>query len=345
MNAQARSHIEIDGSVGEGGGQILRSALSLSVITGRSIRISNIRANREKPGLMRQHLTCVKAAQQISAADVVGAELGSRTLEFRPQTLVGGSHHFAIGTAGSTSLVLQTILPALLKADAPSRITVEGGTHNMLAPSTCFLQRVFLPQLRRMGADISLDVIREGLFPAGGGSVVLQVRPTPLQALDLLERGPRQGIQAEALLAAVPEHVGLREITTVADHYKLRREHIRHRVLGSRTGPGNVLSVWADFQHVSELVTVYGERRLSAERVAEKACAELDAYLDSPAVVGEYLADQLLLPMWLAGAGHFRCATPSLHTSTNLQTLRLFGGPVLECMAVASGLYEVRVAA
>lgn len=344
MQAQGRSTIEIDGSVGEGGGQILRTSLSLSVITGRPIRITRIRAGREKPGLMRQHLTCVKAAQQISAAEVEGAELGSSTLVFRPQALVGGSHHFAIGTAGSTSLVLQTVLPALLCAKEASRITVEGGTHNMLAPSTCFLQRAFLPQLRRMGADVSLEVVREGLFPAGGGAVVLQVRPAALHGLSLCERGAKQSIQAEALLASVPEHVGLREITAVADHYKLRREHIRHRVLGSRTGPGNVLSVWAEFEHVVELVTVHGERRLPAEQVAAKACAQLDAYLDSGAVVGEYLADQLLLPMWLAGAGRFHCVAPSLHTTTNLQTLSLFGGPSLVCEKLANGAHEIRVA-
>src|SRR5690349_4717720 len=133
----------IDGSQGEGGGQILRTALSLSVLQRRAIRIENIRAGRAKPGLMRQHLTCVKAAAAISAADVAGADAGSTTLEFRPNALVGGAHHIAIGTAGSAMLVLQTILPALLRADAVSRITIEGGTHNMLAPSATFLARCF----------------------------------------------------------------------------------------------------------------------------------------------------------------------------------------------------------
>ena len=144
--------IELDGSIGEGGGQILRSALSLSVITGRPFRLRHIRANRAKPGLMRQHLTCVQAAAQISAADVSGAELQSSELLFIPKTLVAGAHHFKIGTAGSTMLVVQTVLPMLLAAQDDSRITIEGGTHNMMAPSSCFLSRVFLPQLRRIGA-------------------------------------------------------------------------------------------------------------------------------------------------------------------------------------------------
>ena len=150
--------LTIDGSQGEGGGQILRTALSLAVLQQRPIRIERIRAGRAKPGLMRQHLVCVKAAAAISAADVRGAELGSTALDFVPNTLVGGAQHFAIGTAGSAMLVLQTLLPALLRADAPSRITIEGGTHNMLAPSACFLARCFQPQLARMGAQVSLEV-------------------------------------------------------------------------------------------------------------------------------------------------------------------------------------------
>lgn len=325
--------IHIDGSMGEGGGQVLRSALSLSVLTGQAIRIDRIRANRAKPGLMRQHLMCVKAAQQISAADVGGAELGSTSLTFHPNTLVGGQHHFAIGTAGSINLVLQTLLPPLLRADQESRITIEGGTHNQLAPSTCFLKRAFLPMLARMGAKVTLDVIREGLFPAGGGQVVLHVTPSALHGIDVLTRGEAVDIGAEAFVAAVPEHVALREITTVADHYRLKRQQVRHRVLGSGTGPGNVLSVWADYANVTELVTVHGERNLSAEAVATRACRELDAYIDSKQVVGEHLADQMLLPLWLAGSGGFSCGPLSSHTRTNLATIALFDGPRLECVA------------
>lgn len=335
--------IELDGGIGEGGGQILRSALSLSVITGRPFRLRRIRANRAKPGLMRQHLTCVQAAAQISAADVTGAELQSSELLFIPKTLVAGAHHFKIGTAGSTMLVVQTVLPMLLAAQGDSRITIEGGTHNMMAPSSCFLNRVFVPQLRRIGADVELLVEREGLFPAGGGQVVLKVRPSKLQPVVLHDRGKLRGIGAEALLAAVPEHVGLREITAVADHFRLRREQVRHRDLGHRTGPGNVLSVWAEFEHVCELVTVHGERRVAAEQVAERACAELDAYLSSTAVAGEYLADQMLLPLWLAGQGGYRCGEPSSHTLTNLDTLSRFGGPAIDHKQISDGVHEISV--
>ncbi|MBI2397519.1 MAG: RNA 3'-terminal phosphate cyclase [Xanthomonadales bacterium] len=316
----------IDGAQGEGGGQILRTALSLSILEQRPIRIERIRAGRAKPGLMRQHLTCVKAAAAISAADVRGAEPGSTTLEFVPQALVGGAQHFAIGTAGSAMLVLQTVLPPLLRADGPSRITIEGGTHNMLAPSASFIERCFLPILRRMGAEVELEVERVGLYPAGGGRIVAKIAPSALRPLALDARGERRGIGAEALVAAVPEHVALREITRVADRFKLRREQVSHRDLGTRTGPGNVLSVWAEFDQVCELVTSYGERGVAAETVADRAADALQAWLESEAVVGGHLADQLLLPMAMAGGGTFVCGEPSAHLRSNAELINRFDG-------------------
>jgi RNA 3'-terminal phosphate cyclase (ATP) len=339
-----KNMLVIDGSHGEGGGQILRSALSLAILQRRPIRIERIRSGRAKPGLMRQHLTCVKAAAMISAADVVGDVPGSTTLEFRPNALVGGAQHFAIGTAGSAMLVLQTILPPLLRADAPSRITIEGGTHNMLAPSASFIARCFLPLLARMGADVSLEVERIGLFPAGGGRVVATIRPSTLQPITLEARGDRRGIGAEALVAAVPEHVALREITRVADRFKLRREQVRHVDLGSRTGPGNVLSVWAEFDRVCELVTTYGERGVSAETVADRAADALDSWLASDAVVGEHLADQLLLPMLLAGGGGFVCGEVSGHLRSNADLINTFGAARIAITALGRGCHRVHVA-
>lgn len=335
----------IDGSQGEGGGQILRTALSLSLLQRRAIRIERIRAGRAKPGLMRQHLTCVKAAAAISGADVQGAEAGSTKLEFVPWALVGGAQHFAIGTAGSSMLVLQTVLPPLLRADAPSRISIEGGTHNTCAPSSCFVQRCFLPLLQRMGARVSLDVERVGLYPAGGGRVVAHIEPSALTPLRLHERGARRALGAEALIAGVPEHVAVRETALVAERLKLRGDQIRHRDLGRRTGPGNVLSVYAEFEQVCELVTAHGERGLPAETVAERASDALEGYLSSPAVVGEHLADQLLLPLWLAGGGSFLCGPVSGHLSSNAELINAFGGPqiAIDALDASSGLHCVRV--
>src|SRR5688572_7099138 len=164
--------IRIDGSVGEGGGQILRTALSLSLATGTPFQIENIRAGRKNAGLLRQHLTAVLAAAEIGSAETAGASLGSTALTFTPKSVRGGEFRFAVGTAGSATLVFQTILPALLLAGTPSRVEIEGGTHNMAAPPFDFLKRTFLPVLRRMGANISLELKRYGFYPAGGGRLI-----------------------------------------------------------------------------------------------------------------------------------------------------------------------------
>ena len=329
--------IHIDGSQGEGGGQILRSALSLSVLTGRPLRLSKIRAGRAKPGLMRQHLTCVQAAAQLSAADLVGAELRSTELEFRPNALVGGAHHFAIGTAGSTMLVLQTVLPILLRADRPSRICIEGGTHNQMAPSADFISALFLPLLRQMGAQVELEVERVGFYPTGGGRIVLKVSPSDLKPISLIERGALRAIEARVISAGLPQHIAMRELTTVADHYGLRREQLQHTDLGPRAGTGNVLSIAAHFEGASEWVTQYGQRGVRAEQVAARACAELDAFLDSKAAVGEHLADQLLLPMVLAGGGEFTTAVVSEHLRSNAAVVEAFGVAGVEIVGVQDG--------
>ena len=318
--------IEIDGALGEGGGQVLRTALSLAILLRRALRITRIRAGRAKPGLMRQHLAAVKAAQAVSAADVEGAMLGSTELHFTPRALAHGSHHIDIGSAGSGGLVLQTILPPLLRAEGDSRVAISGGTHNMLAPSTSFLQRCFLPQLAAMGADVTLEVERPGLFPSGGGRVVAHIRPCTLRPLQLDERGARLAIGAEAMVASVPGHVAAREIGVVAERFPQSAPNNQIRDLGGATGPGNVLSLWVQHEHVAELVTTHGERGVAAEQVAGRACDELERYLAGSAAVGEHLADQLLLPLWLAGGGRFVTAGISGHLRTNAELITAVTG-------------------
>ena len=169
--------ITIDGSKGEGGGQVLRSSLSLSMVTGQPFRIKNIRAGRAKPGLLRQHLTCVRASEAVCNATVEGAELGSKEIVFRPGAVQPGLHTFAVGTAGSAMLVLQTVLPPLMLATETSTVTVEGGTHNDHAPPFDFLEHAFVPLLRRMGARVDLILDGYGFYPAGGGRVVATISP------------------------------------------------------------------------------------------------------------------------------------------------------------------------
>lgn len=197
--------IALDGAQGEGGGQILRSALSLSMITGQPFTITGIRAGRAKPGLLRQHLTAVKAATEICRATVEGAELGSQRLVFRPGTVRGGDYRFAIGSAGSSTLVLQTVLPALWFADGPSRVEVSGGTDNPSAPPADFIRRVLEPLLAKMGIHQQTTLLRHGFYPAGGGVVATEVSPVALfNTLQLGERGNIVQMRGEVLLAGVP---------------------------------------------------------------------------------------------------------------------------------------------
>ncbi len=219
--------IALDGAQGEGGGQILRSALSLSMITGQPFTITGIRAGRAKPGLLRQHLTAVKAAAEICRATVEGAELGSQRLVFRPGTVHGGDYRFAIGSAGSCTLVLQTVLPALWFADGPSRVEVSGGTDNPSAPPADFICRVLEPLLAKMGIHQQTTLLRHGFYPAGGGVVAAEVSPVALfNTLQLGERGNIVQMRGEVLLAGVPRHVAEREIATLVASFSLHEQNI-----------------------------------------------------------------------------------------------------------------------
>lgn len=334
--------ITLDGSMGEGGGQVLRTSLALSMVTGQPFVIERIRAGRQKPGLARQHLTAVLAAAEICAAKVEGAELGSQRLAFRPGAVRGGDYTFAIGTAGSTTLVLQTILPALLAADAPSSVTLNGGTHNPLAPPFDFLQLAFLPVLRAMGASIELHLTRHGFAPAGGGALTATITPSRLAAVQLLEREPTGLPRARVLLANLPTRVGERELHVVRRRLDFRAEQVRIETVASH-GPGNMLLLEFPAAVCTEVIAVPGERGVPAEDIAEMACTLARAFLAANAPVGEHLADQLLLPMAMAGGGAFRTVEPSLHTRTNAQVIERFL-PVRFLLTEQAGAWRIEVA-
>ncbi|MBI4605200.1 MAG: RNA 3'-terminal phosphate cyclase, partial [Planctomycetes bacterium] len=290
--------IAIDGSRGEGGGQVLRTALSLSLVTGKPFRIEKVRARRERPGLLRQHLTAVGAAAEICRAEVRGAEPGSSQLVFEPGKVEPGVYSFAVGTAGSTTLVLQTVLPALMTASGPSTVALEGGTHNPLAPPFDFLERAFLPLVARMGPGFTARLERPGFFPAGGGRCTVSVTPAPaLGPLRLLERGAVRSRRARALVANLPRHIGERELRAVSRSLGWQPSELEAiEVPGSR-GPGNAVVLEIVCEQVTEVFTGFGERGVPAEKVAEAAAGEARAYLESGAPVGPHLADQLLLPL------------------------------------------------
>lgn len=343
--------LEIDGGQGEGGGQILRSSLSLSMLTGRPIIIRNIRAGRRKPGLMRQHLVCVEAARVLSAAFVTGGTLGSTELSFIPGEIIAGEYSFAIGSAGSTMLVLQTILPAMLQMTSPCQVTLSGGTHNPLAPSADFFNACFLPQLHAIGANVRFEIAALGLYPAGRGSVTLSTDPLPngskLVPLSLLQRDGAARISAHAIVAGVPYHVAERELAWLRENYSAgKAKHVvpiasLRSTEANHTGPGNVLCASVSFDNVCEQATEFGTRGVSAEDVAKTARDGLARYLRSGAVVGEHLADQLLLPMLLAGGGEFICAEPSQHLRTNANVIEAFGVAKITIAPSASNLWRV----
>ncbi len=317
--------ILLDGADGEGGGQILRSALTLSMITGQAFRLERIRARRAKPGLLRQHLTAVQAAATLSSAQVEGAYVGSRTLLFAPTTLSGGDYRFAIGTAGSCTLVLQTVLPALWYADMPASLQVSGGTHNPSAPPADFLIRTWLPIVRRMGVRCEIELLRHGFFPAGGGEVSARVEPGAPTRLDLVSRGELRASRATAIVAGVPVDVARRELAEAARRLpSLPELQAETRVLPAREGPGNALLIELEHSTVSEVFTGFGARGVPAEAVADQVASSVRAYLDSGAAVGEHLADQLLLPMALAGGGRLLTNHASSHLLTNLALIAKF---------------------
>ena len=333
----------IDGSAGEGGGQILRTSLTLAMVTGRPVRIKNIRAGRAKPGLMRQHLAAVQAAQRISGAVVSGDELGSQEVCFAPQPVMAGHYEFRIGSAGSTTLLMQTLLPALALAGEPSTVTVHGGTHNGMAPSVDFCELSLLPLLARMGLQTQSTLVSHGFFPNGGGQWRLHIEPWAAPAtLRLLERGGLVARQAVAKISNLETHIADRELARVAK--KLRwnpKELIREEVCAS--GPGNMLSLRCQYRHVAETFEVPGALGVTAERVAGRAITQARAYMEGDFAVGEYLADQLLLPMVLGGGGEFSTGVLSEHCRTNMALIERFFGASLFEVTEANGRSTIRI--
>jgi len=242
----------INGAMGEGGGQVLRTSLALSICTGQPFKITNIRAGRKKPGLQRQHLTAVRAARDISDAQVEGDEIGSNILSFIPGAVKPGNYHFAIGTAGSTTLLLQAILYPLLLAEKESHLVLSGGTHNTHAPPYDFLAQAFLPLLNRMGPKVTLTIDRYGFYPHGGGQLTVHITPTSrLKGISLKKRGQILTQQARALITEIPEHVAKRELRQVGKKLNWNSLHICQ--LPSEYGPGNAL-LWRCCINISNLL-------------------------------------------------------------------------------------------
>jgi RNA 3'-terminal phosphate cyclase (ATP) len=334
--------ISIDGSHGEGGGQILRSSLTLSIATGKPFRITNIRANRKRSGLLRQHLTAVNAATAISGARVRGDELGSHALTFEPGPVRPGEHTFAVGSAGSATLVLQTVLLPLVAASGSSEIVVEGGTHNPLAPPFEFLEKSYLPLLARMGVVVEASLDRMGFAPAGGGRVRLRVHPGSLGRLELEEPGRLLRRRAVATVASLPTHISQRELEVLRERLGLHRGEEVERFVPDQ-GPGNVAHVERTYEHDTLVLTSVGEKGLLAEKVAARLADEVRRVTRAEVAADEHLADQLLLPLALGQGGSFTTLEPTEHSRTHAEVIRTFLGSETSFERLARDRWRVTV--
>ncbi len=319
--------ITIDGSEGEGGGQVLRYSAALSLITGEPFTIENIRGGRTKPGMMRQHVTALEAAAAIGGAEVNGLAVGSDHLTFRPGSVTPGEYHFAVGTAGSTCLVLQTILVPLMLADKPSRVVIEGGTHAMAAPPFEFIAQTLLAVIAKMGPSITATLERHGFYPRGGGRIVVEFDPAPLRPIECVDRGKPVSQKAEAVVAGVPHDIADRELSAMQKILSdWPQESFVPRQLSADEGPGNALLIAAEFEHVTEVMSGFGKIGVPAEKIGKTTAKRMAGYLASGAFAGPYLQDQLLLPFALARGGAFTTVKISQHTRTAIDLIELFTG-------------------
>lgn len=320
--------LTIDGSAGEGGGQILRSSLTLSMLTGQPFRLVNIRAGRRNPGLKRQHLTCVEAARAISGAKVQGASLHSGELVFEPGEVSSGEYAVDVGTAGSVALVLQTIALPLALAKGSSSVRIGGGTHARWAPPLPFVMDAWLPWVRRMGVQMELKLNRTGFFPAGGGEVVASFEgANALHEFHAKYEGGDLELEAHAIVSNLPEGIARRELLAVETEVPLAMT--LHAATVRSPGPGNAcwLIAWADKGEGENVFSAIGEKNTPAEEVAGQVAAQFMEWYAAGVCVDEHLADQLLLPLALAGGGSFTTTKPSLHTWTNIAVIAAFGLP------------------
>lgn len=335
----------IDGSAGEGGGQLLRSSLTLAMATGTPFVLDKIRAGRKKPGLMRQHLTCVKAAALVCNAQVEGAEVGSSRILFRPGPISHGEHELDIGSAGSVALVLQTLALPLALAGERSRIVVRGGTHAKWAPPFPFLQEAWLPLVRRAGANIALEMKSPGFYPAGGGEVVMTVLPLVAgwRPLHLGESSGLLGkLELHAVVSGLSEGIARRELTAAAELLEGTPLEMTSETVKS-PGPGNAMWLIArdEATGLANVFSGIGDQGVRAEDIGADVAKSFLAWRDSGAAVEEHLADQVMLPIALAGAGTYTCSELSLHAKTHVEVIHAFTGHRMRMWDLGHSRYRV----
>ena len=329
----------IDGSTGEGGGQILRTSLTLACVTGKSLRMENIRAARRNPGLAKQHLSCVKAACQICNGQCRGAALVSGVLDFQPGPVQGGDFSFDIGSAGSASLVLQTVLPVLFLADGPSTVTVAGGTHNPMAPPFDFLRETFLPAIADGGFEGDCELIKHGFYPAGGGKITFRIKPWEKgteRIIDICELKGEPQIYARIYIAKLPSHIAQRQRKLLL-RSGLNIQDVEHIEVTDSDGPGNCVMIRLCIGGRTTVFTAFGMRGKPSQEVVGEVVKLAKDFLASGAAVDRFLADQLLIYMAMnshfvkdnkmgarSKAGCYTTNELSSHLQTNMEVIKKF---------------------
>jgi len=341
--------LELDGSYGEGGGQLVRTAVALAAITGRPVAIRNVRANRDKPGLAPQHVAAVRAVAALAGASVEGVELRSRSIRFSPHALAGGSFRFDVGTAGSVTLLLQALLPVMIAGGKPCEAAVIGGTDVRMAPPLDYLREVLLGLLARMGAQVRLEVRKRGYYPRGGGEVRVSVSPSALRPAALDAPGALRSISGLAHVANLPEHIAMRMRASALGRLASPRgvtPDIACRVLGpdEAIGQGGAIVAWARTEGTVLGAGRTAERGVPAEALGEAAGSELAADLAAGAAIDMHAADQLLVYFALARGGALTTRAVSLHARTGIWLIEQFL-PVRFEVSQASALARIELAA
>ncbi len=330
--------IEIDGSEGEGGGQILRSALALSTLTGEPFKITRIRAKRERPGLAAQHLTAVDGVRTLSGAKVEGARVGSTELAFFPGRVVGGRHRLDVGTAGSITLVLQACMLALAECEERVEIGVKGGTNVRWSPGIDYYQRVLFPLLRGLGAKVEMEVQQRGFYPEGGGEVSVSVEPWERHGhLVVEERGALSELGGVCFSRNLPSHICQR----MSDAVRKRFLEIPPRIENDQgTGPstGTGIQLWARYENTVLGADALGERGVPADRVGDSAATSLLQEMGSTATLDVHASDQLLPYLALSrGTSKFYVGKVSGHLSTQAGLVRRFLGAEISMTPAPNG--------
>jgi RNA 3'-phosphate cyclase len=335
--------IEIDGAFGEVGGQLLRTAVAIAAIRGVPIRVFNVRARRRNPGLAPQHVAAVRAVAALCDAECTGVEPRSTALTFAPRALRGGDFTVDVGTAGSVTLVLQAMLPALVAARQRCRVALCGGTDVPAAPPADYLRRVLLPLLATMGVRAELTVVRRGYYPRGGGAVHLALEPTAeLRPFAIEDGGPLHALRVEAHVSRLPRDIAERMVHAARAALPQRlpiASEIEIVAAENAAGPGGAILLRALFEHTVLAAARVAERGVRAEALGRAAAADLLRDLQAHATLDVHAADQMLVFMALAaGRSAFRAAAVSSHAGTAMALLQRLAATRFEVAPAAAGV-------